>query len=50
MGIICKFVVFYDKSKPVEKPGRKARGPVKWQPATERKVSKPESANNYQIK
>lgn len=26
----------YDNSKLVERQGRKAKGPVKWQPATER--------------
>jgi hypothetical protein len=27
-----------DKGKPVEKPGRKTKGPVKWQPVTEGEV------------
>ncbi len=31
--------IFYDKSKFGESQRRKAKGPVKWQPATERKVS-----------
>ena len=28
----------YDKGKPVERQGRKAKGPVKWQPDIENRV------------
>ncbi|KJR46651.1 hypothetical protein UF75_2945 [Desulfosporosinus sp. I2] len=30
--------LFTDNGKLVERQGRKAKGPVKWQPATENKV------------
>jgi len=35
---LSKEELFHDNSKPVERQGRKASGPVKWQPATENEV------------
>jgi hypothetical protein len=35
---ILKYELFNDNSKPSERLGRKATGPIIWQPATEREV------------